>query len=640
MLDAARVRSLAVVLTARCNLRCAYCYQDRRPARGIDWTTLQRAAQLLLDSQRADVTLRFYGGEPLLVFDLARRAVEFAEQHRPASKRLRLALSTNGLLLDDARAAFLAQHQVETQLSFDGVPASQDRRGRGTFRVLEARLERLRERHPAFFEADVQVAVTLTGANLPHLAESIEYFLGKGVRTLFVGARNTHDPDWRPERIRELDEQFARIYRSCLRHYRRTGRVPLVLFRNTRAGRSRSGGDAMCALGRNGELAVDVDGQLAGCVVLAESYQSFTSPLLRDLIPSLRLGRLDDPDLPRRLAGFPRALHAAGIFDRKADKYSSYGRCRDCRYLRACLVCPVSIGHIPGNTDPRRVPDLPCAFNRIALKYRARFPRQPTAVELLQRGVLVPELARVIEASRLRTRVAARAPRHRRRRLMTALEHALGDLPARGRVLAQAEAVEHLVDERRLRVRTILRVPALERARAHEHDAAPGCGHREGVRILTAASPRPVGEHDQPQVALAAVAELVQPLAQRPAGPIAVGRQQRLAALAAQAFVGPCEQHSQDLGGRSAQVDPEDAGAGCGGFGPRACGPCGRERQQHAEDRPAPSSPIAHVATPLGVAWPSDALGAPLRTSADERRRCCGAVSAFLISHAAAREGA
>ena len=46
---------------------------------------------------------------------------------------------------------------------------------------------------------------------------------------------------------------------------------------------------------------------------------------------------------------------------------------REVAYLTECMVCPVSIGHIPGNRDPHRVPDFPCAFNLVMLGARDRF---------------------------------------------------------------------------------------------------------------------------------------------------------------------------------------------------------------------------------------------------------------------------
>ena len=96
--------------------------------------------------------------------------------------------------------------------------------------------------------------------------------------------------------------------------------------------------------------------------------------------------------LARRFAAYPRAARAARIFDDKQDKYSSYARCGECRFLATCAVCPVSIGHQPGNEDPRRIPDFLCAYNLVSLAYRERFPRQADALDVLLGRAPVPTL--------------------------------------------------------------------------------------------------------------------------------------------------------------------------------------------------------------------------------------------------------
>ena len=391
------VQAISVVLTAQCNIGCAYCYQDRRPARRMSWETLQQAVDLLLRSRRPEVTLRFYGGEPLLAFPLLKRAVEYARAECPTGKRLRFGISTNGLLLTEERAAFLARHRVETQISFDGVPAAQDQRRPGSFPVLDGLLDRLHERHPVFVRRDLNVNVTLTGANLTSLAESIEYFIDKGLSAISLNARFTHDPDWEHDSIHELDRQFERILRRSVEVHRTTGRVPLELFRPAEPS-TRADSGAMCGVGDNGILAIDVDGQTAGCLLFADSYQGLDAPMLRERVPKLRLGSFTDPAFPERLAGQSRALREAELFDRKAEKHSSYGDCGTCAYLKECLACPMSIGHIPGNDDPRRVPDLQCAFNLVSLAYRSRFLEETEGSQVL-RQVLIPDLARRIRAT-------------------------------------------------------------------------------------------------------------------------------------------------------------------------------------------------------------------------------------------------
>jgi hypothetical protein len=277
------------------------------------------------------------------------------------------------------------------------VPEAQDQRRPGSFSFLDGLLDRLQERHPRFFTDDLHVNLTLTGANLMDLAKSVEYFIEKGIHTISVAARFTHDPDWSLESIDELDRQFSRIFQRSLELHRKTGRVPVSLFRPSE-GPPGPGSGAMCRVGQNGTLAIDVDGETAGCLLFVDTYQGLEAPLLRERVPKLRLGSFSDPAFPERLAAQASALREAGLFDGKKEKHSGYGQCGRCLYLKDCLACPMSIGHIPGNSDPNRVSDLQCAFNLVSLKYRQLFVKGVGATRLLNE-VLIPDLARRVVAA-------------------------------------------------------------------------------------------------------------------------------------------------------------------------------------------------------------------------------------------------
>lgn len=371
------VRALGVVLTSGCNLRCSYCYQNAKRPRTIEGEVLRASLDLLLRSRQPRIELAFLGGEPLLAFPLMREATGYAESVRPPGLALRYSIVTNGTLLRGEVAAFLSRHRFRTQLSFDGVRAAQDFRGKGTFAVLDALLDQLRAGFPRFFREDLDVNLTAHSATIPQLADSVAYLVDKGLREIHVTPVSTHDSGWRAESIEGLERQFDRVLRLCLRHYQRTGEVPLGLFRKGRhEEEQRLRWRAMCCAPAGRSLTVDVDGQVYGCALFVGSYQSFPSGLLRSALEPLRLGDLRDPRFPARLALYPRVARRAGLFHRKRQKHSCYGRCRDCRYFSLCGVCPVSIGHIPGNMDPDRIPDFLCAWNRVALEHRERFLRQ------------------------------------------------------------------------------------------------------------------------------------------------------------------------------------------------------------------------------------------------------------------------
>lgn len=381
----------------------------------MEWDTLRASLDLLLGTRRREVHLLFLGGEPLLEFPLIQRAVEYVDARRPPGLRVRYDLTTNGTLLRDEQAAFLADHDFDVQVSFDGVPAAQSLRGAGTFAVLDRLLDRLRSERPTFLARRVTVAMTLVPATIRHIADSVEYFMGKGVKQISVAPAITHQADWRDDLIGELERQYARVFRLSLRHYRRTGEVPFKLFR--RHGHDETHGPegaSICSAGRGGEAAIDVDGQVHGCVMFVESYQTFPTAFLRTRLESMRMGDVRDPGLSGKLTAYPETARAAGIFHDKKAKFSSYQRCADCRFLASCSVCPVSAGHIPGNSDANRIPDFQCAYNLVSLEYRRRFPRQASTIDILTGRAPVPRLIRKLQAASRRSARPAPEPRRRR----------------------------------------------------------------------------------------------------------------------------------------------------------------------------------------------------------------------------------
>jgi uncharacterized protein len=387
------ITKLDVVLTAGCNLRCSYCYQNDKKPRTIEWNTLRASADLALGSRRRDVSMLFIGGEPLLEFPLIRRAVEYIEARRRSDQNINYQIVTNGTLVDDEHLAFFADHAFDVQLSFDGIQAAQTFRSKDSFQILDRLLTRLREDWPEFYASNLSVSITLIVPAIRYLADSIAYFLRKQVHEIAISPAVTFQPGWRSDVLADLEAQFSRVFDLSVEHYDRTGEVPLVLFRRDQDDSQHQPTTmSLCGVGRGETPAVDVDGQVHGCLMFADSYQVFPTTFLRSRLEAMRMGDVRSPSLADRMAAYPAAAAAAGIFHGRQNKYSSYGRCRDCRFMAECAVCPVSIGHQPDNTDPDRIPDFLCAYNLVSLKYRDRFPRQPDLVDILKGAPKIPGL--------------------------------------------------------------------------------------------------------------------------------------------------------------------------------------------------------------------------------------------------------
>ncbi len=366
------IESVVLILTARCNLACSYCYQGMRKAGVMEWGTVRASLDLGLRSQQEEVSFVFLGGEPLLSFPLVRQAVEYVESGSRPGHRVNLLISTNGTLLQPEITSFLERHRVEIQLSFDGVLPAQDLRARGTFPVLDSLVDKLRETRPGLFRDGLRISMTLIPPAIPHLADSVSYFLRKGCEKIAIEPLITHHPLWSGDCTRELERQFSRIVDISLDHLRRSGKVPLLLFAPPQESPRVRRGQAMCGAVQGRNLTVDIDGQVYGCTLCVESVQEFRSPLVKRLLQALRIGYLDDV-FPLRHGVFLEAACQEDLLNHRDRKHSSLGPCVACPFFEECAICPVSIAQTPGNMDPHRVPDFPCAFNRVAQEYRRLF---------------------------------------------------------------------------------------------------------------------------------------------------------------------------------------------------------------------------------------------------------------------------
>ena len=363
-----------LLLSGRCNLSCAYCYQDRRQVRdAMPWETIAVALSAALGGGGRALRVEFTGGEPLLEVALLKRAVKFAKSRRARDTKVSFSLTTNGTMLTPPLISWLFANEFEIRVSFDGIPAAQDLRGPGTFGVLDRLLDLLRTEFPTQFKEKVTLSTTLAATAIHGLAASIRYFIGKGVARIGIGPRLTWDPEWSCHSRDDLQEQVDEIVELSVDHWRRTGEVPVgFLARPPLRDRDAPVGNFLCGAPVGFALGVGPDGRVQACPLFVESLAALP-PLAREASPVLDLGPVGDPGVLRRLASLPKRASKLRVFTDKRAKGSSYGACAECRYAADCRVCPASICHIPGNLDPDLVPDFVCAFNQVTLAARERF---------------------------------------------------------------------------------------------------------------------------------------------------------------------------------------------------------------------------------------------------------------------------
>lgn len=341
----------------------------------MPWTAAKAALDSMMERGSPPLTVEFSGGEPLLEPGLFFRCVTYAERSRPSGTDVRLALTTNGLLLTRQILGFLVEHDVTLRLSFDGVAEAQKSRGTGTFAVLDGLLADMARSYPTYFRERVRIQAVLRPRTVPHLARSVRYFLDRGLSEVVFSPSMGEGTGSVDSYRRGLRKQLSEVVRDSLVHWTRTATVPVTFLR---PGPPEEGGIAqdgfVCGAGYGKGLCVDSGGRAWTCPMFARSMGRL-SPLAQKVSRAVGLGDVRDPSLRERLAKLPERTASLRLLTDREGKHSCYGRCKECEFIRDCVICPGAVSLEPGNTDPDRVPDIQCEFNRATLGARRAFSR-------------------------------------------------------------------------------------------------------------------------------------------------------------------------------------------------------------------------------------------------------------------------
>lgn len=124
-------RSVSLIVTRNCNLRCTYCYEkhDLREGDAMEPEVARSAISHYLESDDdfKRVGIDFFGGEPLLAFDLIKDTVEWVNA-RKWPKDYRFVIGTNGTLLNDEMKNWMYRNRycLNLAVSLDGNKVAHD----------------------------------------------------------------------------------------------------------------------------------------------------------------------------------------------------------------------------------------------------------------------------------------------------------------------------------------------------------------------------------------------------------------------------------------------------------------------------------------------------------------------------------
>lgn len=151
------VKAICLHVAHGCNMTCGYCFagdgEYHGPQALMSYEVGKRALDWLIENSgtRRNLEVDFFGGEPLLNFDVVKKLVAYGrQQEKEHNKNFRFTLTTNGVLLDDEVIDFANKEMSNVVISLDGRKDINDnmrktRGGKGTYDMILPAFKKLAE---------------------------------------------------------------------------------------------------------------------------------------------------------------------------------------------------------------------------------------------------------------------------------------------------------------------------------------------------------------------------------------------------------------------------------------------------------------------------------------------------------------
>lgn len=222
------VKALCLHIAHDCNLACQYCFAEEGEYHGrralMSFEVGKKALDFLIanSGNRVNLEVDFFGGEPLLNWDVVKQLVEYGRsREEECHKKFRFTLTTNGVLLNDEIMEFCNREMSNVVLSLDGRKEVNDRmrpfrNGTGSYDLIVPKFQKFAESRGT---KDYFVRGTFTRNNLD-FSEDVLHFADLGFEKLSMEPV-VSDPK-EPYSIREEDlpkimEEYDKLAKEFIR---------------------------------------------------------------------------------------------------------------------------------------------------------------------------------------------------------------------------------------------------------------------------------------------------------------------------------------------------------------------------------------------------------------------------------------
>ncbi len=225
------VKAMCLNMAHDCNLKCEYCFASQGNFKGqrslMSYEVGQKAFDYLVKNSgnRVNLEVDFFGGEPLMNFDVIKKLVDYARSlEKDNNKRFRFTITTNGVLLDDEIIEYINENMDNVVLSIDGRKSVNDKmrktlNDKGSYDVIVNNFKKLVANRK---EKDYFARGTYTAYNLD-FSEDVKHMRELGFEHISVEPVVTKPEEkyaLTEEHVNTLKEEYEKLAKMYVNDYK------------------------------------------------------------------------------------------------------------------------------------------------------------------------------------------------------------------------------------------------------------------------------------------------------------------------------------------------------------------------------------------------------------------------------------
>ena len=223
------VKALCIHICHDCNFRCRYCFADEGAYHSKRESMTEETARAAVDfliqnsGNRRVLEMDFFGGEPLMNYDVLKKTVAYAkEQGAKHGKKFLFTTTTNALLLSDEVIEFFNAEMENVVLSLDGREEVHDAirksiNGKGTFALI---IDKIKKFVKLRGDKHYYVRGTFTAKNLD-FAKDVLFIADQGFDSISMEPVVTEIEDLqiREEHLPRIEQEYETLCDEYLKRY-------------------------------------------------------------------------------------------------------------------------------------------------------------------------------------------------------------------------------------------------------------------------------------------------------------------------------------------------------------------------------------------------------------------------------------